>query len=93
MNAAVLLFSACLAGADPMPASPSAPPVVAYPGYPGYSGDCCGKSKCCDCSCVKEKCCCIKEKCDLHQAKVLFLLGQDQIQVVLLERMLEEVLR
>lgn len=58
MNAAVLLFSACLAGADPVPPPPpTAPaPVVAYS---GDSGDCCGKSKCDDC--CNKVCSCFKK--------------------------------
>jgi hypothetical protein len=65
VNAAVLLFSACLAGADPAP--PPAAPVVAYP---AQAGDC-GKSSCCEdkcnkiCSCfdkIKAKLCCWKDK-------------------------------
>jgi len=55
VNAAVLMFSACLAGADPMPvvvpppgyASPAQPaPVVVSPGY-SSAGDSCGKATVC----------------------------------------------
>jgi hypothetical protein len=58
VNAAVLLFSACLAGADPVPATTSAPaaPVIVY-----QNNDCCGKASVCGDCCNKSDTCCLKK--------------------------------
>lgn len=58
MNAAVLLFSACLAGADPVaaPAAPAAPAVVQS------QNDSCGKASVCgDCCDKADKCCLLRK--------------------------------
>jgi hypothetical protein len=55
VNAAVLMFSACLAGADPMPVA--MPVQVAPPPVVAYGGDNCGKATVCgDCD-TGHKCC------------------------------------
>jgi hypothetical protein len=70
VNAAVLLFSACLAGADPAAAPAPAAPAVVY-----VQKDCNGKASCGDCcnkadDCCWEKCCLFQKiKCKLHCMK------------------------
>jgi hypothetical protein len=60
VNAAVLLFSACLAGADPVaaPAAPAAPAVV----YVQNNNDCCGKASVSGDCCDKADKCCLLQK-------------------------------
>jgi hypothetical protein len=57
VNAAVLMFTACLAGADPVPAAqPYGPvPVVVYGNGRG-SSDCCGQASVCG-NCDAHQCC------------------------------------
>jgi hypothetical protein len=72
VNAAVLMFTACLAGPGqvpaPMPPAAYPAPVMVYPGqaYGGSMGGCCGHASvdCCDHDCcllkkIKDKICCI----------------------------------
>ncbi|MSR54054.1 MAG: hypothetical protein EXS09_12300 [Gemmataceae bacterium] len=56
MNTAILLFSACLAGADPVPPPPAAPAPAVVKAVNNNLADCCGKASVCGDSCPKVSC-------------------------------------